>query len=133
MIIIIIYRASPILDWTIVVLGLCSSEIPITINSTQGTQGYNKYWLFTSKKWPKLYFTLFATSKYTFVSGVVLFLPLTDHLSQGGWFNFDLKRKRATSPQIHLKLAKLIGYKPCVFACWMRIWKSKKTNILQSA
>merc|ERR1719192_2836543 len=46
-------RASPILDWTIVVLGLCSSEIPITINCTRGTQG------------------------------VVQFLPLTDHLYQG--------------------------------------------------
>ena len=124
------FRASPILDWTIVVLGLCSSEIPITINCTRGTQGSNKYWLFTSGKWPKLYFTVFATCECTFVPGVVQFLPLTDHLYQGGWLNLDPKRKKAT---IHLKLAKLIRYKLCVVAHWMRIWKSgslKKANIL---
>ena len=40
------------------------------------------------------------------------------------------QKKKSNQPPIHLKLAKLIGYKLCVFACWMRIWKSKKANIL---
>ena len=43
---------------------------------------------------------------------------------------FWSQKKKSNQPPIHLKLAKLIGYKLCVFACWMRIWKSKKANIL---